>query len=111
MRDKQIRHLPVLDRAQVVGILSDRDILRGYNRNLGSRRAARPPLRGAIESTVASIMTKPVRTVFPTTPLAKAAQRLIQSRIGALPVMEPDELVGMLTESDLLRAFVIACEN
>ena len=56
-------------------------------------------------------MSKPVRTIAPPMQLAEAAKRLIEGKIGALPVVEKGKLMGMLTETDLLRVFVMACEQ
>ena len=49
------------------------------------------------------IMTSPVITVTPATPIAEAARLMLQHRISGLPVVEGEEVVGMITEGDLLR--------
>lgn len=88
-----IRHLPVLDGGRLVGIVSDRDL--------------RMALSGDVDAaTVADVMTHDPLTVPPTTPIEDAARTLSEHRIGCVPVVENDEVVGILTESDVLRAFV-----
>ncbi len=51
-------------------------------------------------------MTRPVRTVSPDARVEDAARLMIEHRIGGLPVVRGSELVGILTETDLVRAFV-----
>ena len=46
------------------------------------------------------------KTPSPDTPLVKAAQLMLENNISTLPVMDDDKLVGIITESDILRAFV-----
>src|SRR5262245_55961317 len=94
MHIAEIRHLPVVDgRNHVVGILSNRDLIRAIGK---SDRMAVP---------VAEIMTRTVQTVRPTTPAHEAADMLIQSKIGCLPVVGEDlALVGIITETDFLTA-------
>ncbi len=92
MRMAHIRHLPVVDeRNHVVGILSDRDLLRVLGQ--GGRKAV----------PVFEIMTRSVRTVRPDTPAREAARLMLQHKIGALPVVGDDaRIVGMITETDFL---------
>ena len=94
-RSHKIRHLPVLEDGRLVGIATARDL-----------RLALGADSASPGTTVAGIMTSPAITTPADTPVETAAQLLIQKRIGCLPVVEDGELVGILTESDLLRAFV-----
>jgi CBS domain-containing protein len=89
----EIRHLPVVDtRNHVVGVVSDRDILR--NRT----KLDDEPLP------VAQIMSRRVRTVRAATPAHEAASLMLEQKIGCLPVIgEEEQIVGIITESDFLR--------
>lgn len=91
MRQHRIRHLVVVDRSHVVGIVSERD--------LGGRKVAEP--RGA--RTVRDLMTagRPV-SVSPATTLRQAANLMRGHTIGSLIVVEKDKLVGLVTTTDLL---------
>lgn len=94
-RAHKIRHLPVLDGGRLAGVVTARDL-----------RLALAAEGTAPDATVADVMTAPAITTPADTPVETAAQLLIQKRIGCLPVVEDGALVGILTESDLLRAFV-----
>ena len=86
------RRLPVVSDGQLVGILTDRD----------TREHA-----GYLDRTEvkAAMSEKPV-TVTPATTLETAAQILLKRKVGGLPVMENGRLVGMITTSDVLQAFL-----
>ncbi|MBI2462022.1 MAG: CBS domain-containing protein, partial [Candidatus Rokubacteria bacterium] len=58
--------------------------------------------------TVGEVMSRQLITVGPDRPVEEAAERMLDHRIGSLPVLEGGRLVGILTETDLLRAFVHA---
>lgn len=71
-----------------------------------TRRAEQIARRRATASlTVQQVMTQPVRTVRPRTPIAQAAHLMVRERISGLPVVDDDErLLGLITEADFLRA-------
>lgn len=91
-----IRHLPVCRKpdGRVIGILSERDVLRAYKR-LGTEpdAMARP---------VSELMTAPVEHIHPDAELADAAADMSTRKLGCLPVIEVGSLVGILTTSDVL---------
>lgn len=99
-----IRHLLVVDGDRLVGIVSDRDL----------KRAMAPPASDAIAQDrslaepLARIMTRDVLTIEPTAPVEDAARVMLTERISALPVTDGDRLVGIVTETDVLRLFVTA---
>ena len=105
MLRERIRHLLVVDNGQLLGIVTDRDI----RLNLPSPATSLSVweinhlLAGL---TVARIMSKYVITVDPERDARDAARIMLDEKIGALPVLQRDRLVGIVTETDLLRAFV-----
>jgi CBS domain-containing membrane protein len=103
MKQERIRHLPVLDEyGDLAGILSQRDLFRGaLLRALGyGSRAEDHMLRTVV---VKEAMVAPVHTVSPDTPLREAAEKMLAHRIGCLPVVDNGKLVGIISESDMLR--------
>ncbi len=89
-----IRHLPVVRERKLVGILTQRDVLR-------SGISGKPPAR---ELPVSEVMTKDPTTVRPGLGLAHAARLMLERKIGCLPVCEEDgTLVGIVTEADFVR--------
>ena len=105
MVEKRIRHLLVADGPKLVGIITDRDM----RLNLPSPATSLSVWEInylLARMTVASAMTKNVITVEPSQQARDAAQMMLDHRIGALPVVDGDRLFGIITETDLLRAFV-----
>jgi CBS domain-containing protein len=103
MRLARLRVLPVVREGVLVGVLSYRDLNQAMLRELlGS---AAPALEAIL---VASVMDAPTVTVAPEARLVDAATSLCRSSLGCLPVVEPGRhgprLLGLVTESDLLRA-------
>jgi len=101
MRLGRIRHLPIVDGVRLVGIVSQRDLLRAaVSSLLELGRAAEHEWLGKI--TVATVMTRHVFTVAPSAPLQAAVDIMINKQIGCLPVVEDGKLVGILSETDCL---------
>lgn len=88
-----IRHLPVIERGALVGVLSERDVLRHRATSLEL-----DPLR----SRVRQAMVTAVEVADPEEELGAAAQRMMAKRIGCLPVVEHGAVIGMLTTTDVL---------
>ncbi len=93
LRKHRIRQVPVIHRDRLIGIATDRDV-----------RSATRKVR-----TVAAIMTAKPSSVGPNTPIDEAARLLRALKIGGLPVVENHRVVGMLTTSDVMDAFVEFC--
>ena len=107
LRESRIRHLPVVTQQNVlVGILTDRDVRLAAASDAPSM--AEHELLYVLEKLrVRDIMTQDVVTVRGTTSLAEAGQLFLQKKFGCLPVIGDDNrLEGILTVSDLLRAYV-----
>jgi acetoin utilization protein AcuB len=102
-----VQHLPVLDRDRLVGMLSDRDLKRAMASPATSLEAHE--LRYLLDGLrVGEIMTRAVITIGPTSPIEDAARLMVLEKIGALPVTDGDRLIGLVTETDVLRLFVRA---
>lgn len=99
-----VRHLPVVKDGELVGLVSQSDVLRSpallaplFGMTVDSKAALRA-LR------VEDAMSSPVFTIGPDASIQDAAARLLDHRVGCLPVLEEGRLVGIVTTSDLLRA-------
>jgi CBS domain-containing protein len=104
MRLGQVRHIPVLEDGRVVGIVTHRDLLAA---SLSKALAFDPKQRRTFMHSVdvGEVMVRDVVTIAPEATLGEAASLLLGRRIGCLPVVKPDgTLVGLVTETDLLRA-------
>jgi CBS domain-containing protein len=98
----RIRHLPVMDGPRVVGVLSQRDLFQAaLSHALGYGSVGRARLLKSIA--VKEVMSEPVVTIEPDTAIADAARLMIARKIGCLPVVERGNLVGLVTESDVVR--------
>jgi acetoin utilization protein AcuB len=107
LRKYRINQFPVVRDGKLVGIVTDRDLRDAYPSSL--RRIRTEDIEEfAAERTVEQIMTREVVTISPEALLREAALRLRQYRLGALPVMEEGQLVGIITRSDLLEAMLAA---
>lgn len=109
MLDEGIRHVPVVEGKDLVGVLSDRD-LRGFSLSLldePSRAQER------LRARVSSVMTGDVVVVSPETDLTDVIDTLIEHQIGAVPVVDPLEgdVVGIVSYVDVLRALRAVAES
>jgi acetoin utilization protein AcuB len=104
MRERGVRHLPVLDAGgKLVGIVTDRD-LRQIVLDVAIGRFAED-VDGLKDLRVREVMTWGVVTVTPATHLREAARVMREQRIGSLPVVDDEaRVVGILTERDLVDA-------
>jgi len=104
MAEHRIRHVPVISADGLVGVISDRDVREALPSPIGPDGAAE--YAAAMDHiAVWKVMAEQVITVTPRTPLAQAAHLLADRKIGCLPVIEAGRLVGIVTETDVLRAF------
>jgi len=92
MQAQRFKHLPVIERKRVLGVISDRDV-RQHAANLD-------------DTLVESVMTADPVTVSPDTSVEEAASLMLVRDIGCLPVIEHGALVGIITTTDLLRALL-----
>lgn len=108
---ENIRHVPVVEGGKLVGILSDRDL----KKVLGPAKKFldRPDGSSILISTrkVRTIMKRGVFTIGPDERAADAAAIMAKKKIGALPVVQKEKLVGIITATDILKAFVKLCND
>lgn len=99
-----VRHMPVVKAGQLVGVVSERDLLRASLSNLtGFGSDERRAFLHVVEIT--RVMSAPAITVAPEASVEEAAQVMAERKIGCLPVVEGEDLVGIITETDVLRYF------
>jgi acetoin utilization protein AcuB len=102
LRSKRIRHLPVVEAQRLVGIVTDRDVKRATPSVLaGVNRDEYDNTLLTIK--VSQLMTREPITVPRKSALKSAVEIFINRKVGALPVVDNDRLVGILTEIDILR--------
>jgi acetoin utilization protein AcuB len=106
MMKARIRHLPVADAdGRLLGIITDRDI----RLNLPSQATSLSvwEINHLLSKlTVEEVMTQAVITVGPDRPARDAARLMVDHQMGALPVEDGGRLIGIVTETDLLKAFI-----
>lgn len=105
MRSKQIRHLPVVDEDELLGIISDRDVRRA----LGNAAAMDAKAQESGEfylgpSEVGNVMTKVLQTISPSATVETAGDELLRHKVHCLLVVDDGKLLGVITDTDLLRA-------
>ncbi|MCS7171894.1 MAG: CBS domain-containing protein [Armatimonadetes bacterium] len=105
MQSLRVRHLPVVWGNRLVGVVTWTDILRAALPPLASGEADRPPVLPH-NLTVSEVMTREVITISPQATVEEAATLLRRHRIGCLPVLDREQLVGIVTKSDLFDALV-----
>jgi acetoin utilization protein AcuB len=106
MLEHRIRHLLVMDGTRLAGIVTDRDI----RLNLPSPATSLSVWEInylLARMTVSSVMTKAVITVDPGRDAQDAARIMLDHKIGALPVVDAGTVVGIMTETDVMRAFAV----
>jgi CBS domain-containing protein len=107
LKQQQVRRLPVVNAAgQLVGIITEGDINRVSDSHVTDVRDYSLYHRVA-DLPIGEIMTRAVVTVTPDTSIMDVARLLLDHRIGGVPVVEDDQIVGMITESDLFRLIVV----
>ena len=105
LRQHHIRHLPVVQGPKLIGIVTDRDV-----------RKASPSLLSGVDigkyeevlasTPISRIMTREPFTITADTELRQAVQLMVDKKVGAVPVVNGEELVGIFTEIDALKVLM-----
>ena len=102
MKRERIRRTPVVKNGKMIGIVSDKDLLNASPSSATSLSVWEMNyLLSRIK--VKDLMTKKVLTVSEDTPIEEAARIMADNKIGGLPVMRADHIVGIITETDLFK--------
>ncbi len=106
LREKNVRHVPVVDaEGGLVGIVSEKDLL--YASPSPATSMSIYELHYMLSHLpVSEVMTKDVITVSPETPIEEAARIMSDRKIGGLPVVEGEQLVGIITETDVFAVLL-----
>jgi acetoin utilization protein AcuB len=115
MHERNVRHLPVTVADRVVGMLSDRDVKAATGDPTPAERrsgyADKPWMAAARWRTVGSAMSFPVAEIGPDDDPADAARMMLRQGVGALAVVDGGRFLGLLTETDILRAYLAAAAD
>ncbi|MGQ9689427.1 MAG: CBS domain-containing protein [Desulfobaccales bacterium] len=104
MRLGRIRHLPVVSGDNLVGIISERDLFRSsLAQALGYRNQETREVMKTLR--IKDVMVKEVVTVTPDTELLEAVSLMVRRKIGCLPVVQDNKLLGLITETDILLQY------
>jgi acetoin utilization protein AcuB len=107
---RKIRHLPVVERdGRLVGVVTDRDLRHRLFEPRVMKEIGTVSVDQILKTVpVKDIMSAPVVTVGPQDELETAARVMLEDKVGSLPVVENGRVVGIITETDLLRQIVRA---
>jgi CBS domain-containing protein len=104
MIENEVRRLPVVERGELVGIITNSDILRQIPANVEEVDDDTRLL--LTQRTVREVMTYSPMTINPSATIQEAAERMLEYQISGLPVVRNGKVVGIITESDIFRLVV-----
>lgn len=105
---EKVRHIPVIEKGKVIGMVSDRDMYKALGPKSNSN-AIESNKSGTelyvITKKVQNIMRRGIISITPDALVSDAAELMANNKIGALPVIKNDKLVGILSSTDILKVF------
>jgi acetoin utilization protein AcuB len=105
LRKQGVRHLPVLEKNHLVGIVVEKDLL--SNQPSPATTLSLYEIYSLLETlSIRQMMSRPVITIEGDCPLEEAAHIMVENKISCLPVMDGETLVGIITETDVFKALV-----
>lgn len=105
MRKGELRRLPVVEDGRLIGVVTSGDLRRITGLSSILRDQSQDNFLW-YHIPVANVMTRDPVTLTPETPIAEAARLLVEYKIGGLPVLQDDRLVGIITTTDLLQYLI-----
>lgn len=105
----RIRHLPVVDGKDVIGLISDRDMLIQFGLHHDPETLA--PRPEILETRLGEIMSTPVHCLPDNATIPDIANLMIRERISAVPIVDGEGFKGVITKTDLLRWYYQECES
>jgi CBS domain-containing protein len=106
MHDHRIRHLPVMQESQLIGLVTDRDLRQALPSPITTLTPDELTYKLATIA-IATCMSREVITVSPEADIIQGTRRLLEGPYGCLPVLSRGQLVGLVTAIDLLRGFLM----
>ena len=108
--ENRIRHLPVVRGDALVGIISDRDLKRAMP-SIVAGATAEEYQSFMEETSVEQAMTANPFACTPDTDLVDLVREFCQKKVGAIPVVDAQRLVGIVTQTDMMQAFLTVLES
>lgn len=109
---KRIHHLPVVADGELVGVVSEHDVRRALALDdVETIKEAAQGIRLMGNFDAGKIMSSKVETTAPDATLSEVAEQMLNHKVGSLPVVQRGELVGIITDTDLLQACAAALES
>ncbi len=102
MDRRRLRHFPVVENGNVVGVVSQRDLFRA---SLASMLGYEERTKKAFldNLSIKGIMSDPPITVTADTGISEAARLMVEKKVGCLPVVDGNRLIGLVTDTDFLK--------